>query len=50
MMNDVIRNSVVKAIDVRIKRGETIEDILVSYPKLTDEEKNDLRELFKENK
>ena len=50
MMNDVIRNIVVRAIDVRIKRGETIEDILVSYPKLTDEEKNDLRELFKENK
>lgn len=49
-MNDVTRNIVVRAIDIRIKRGESIDDILASYPKLTEEEKNDLKEMFTDNK
>lgn len=49
-MNDVTKNIVVRAIDIRIKRGESIDDILASYPKLTEEEKNELKEMFADNK
>lgn len=49
-MNDVTKNIVIRAINVRIKRGESIDDILASYPKLTEEEKNELKEMFTNNK
>ena len=49
-MNDVTKNIVIRAINVRIKRGESIDDILASYPKLTKEEKNELKEMFIDNK
>ena len=49
-MNDVTKNIVIRAINVRIKRGESIDDILASYPKLTEEEKNELKEMFTDNK
>ena len=50
MMNDVTKNIVIRAITIRIKRGESIDDILASYPKLTEEEKNELKEMFIDNK
>ena len=46
MMNDVVKNIVSRAIEIRIKRGESIKDILNSYPKLTNDDKNELREMF----
>lgn len=49
-MNDITKNIVIRAINVRIKRGESIDDILASYPKLTEEEKNELKEMFTDNK
>ena len=49
-MNDVTKNIVIRAINVRIKRGENIDDILASYPKLIEEEKNELKEMFVDNK
>lgn len=49
-MNDVTKNIVIRAINVRIKRGESVDDILASYPKLTEEEKNELKEMFTDNK
>ena len=49
-MNDVTKNIVIRAINVRIKRGENIDDILASYPKLTKEEKNELKEMFIDKK
>lgn len=49
-MNDVTKNIVIRAINVRIKRGESIDDILASYPKLTEEEKNELKEMFTDSK
>lgn len=49
-MNDVTKNIVIRAINVRIKRGESIDDILASYLKLTEEEKNELKEMFVDNK
>lgn len=49
-MNDVTKNIVIRAINIRIKRGESIDDILASYPKLTEEEKNELKEMFTNNK
>lgn len=49
-MNDVTKNIVIRAINVRIKRGESIDNILTSYPKLTEEEKNELKEIFIDNK
>ena len=46
MMNDVVKNIVSRAIEIRIKRGESLEDVLNSYSKLTDDDKNELREMF----
>ena len=33
----------VKAVKIRLGRGEELEDILSSYPKLTEEEKQTIR-------
>ena len=49
-MNDVTKNIVIRAINVRIKRGESIDDILASYPKLKKKKKNELKEMFTDNK
>lgn len=43
-MSKVVKNIMVRAIKARIKAGEELEDILTSYPKLTDTEKQELRE------
>lgn len=38
-----------KAIKIKMERGEDLEDILNQYTKLTDEEKEQLREAIKKN-
>lgn len=35
-------------IKIKLKRGENLEDILLSYVKLTEEEKTEIREYFAE--
>lgn len=42
MMSKAIRNIMVRVIKSRMEAGESIEDILMDYPKLTDEEKDEL--------
>ena len=37
-------NIFIRVISRRMKAGEDLEDILNSYPKLTEEEKNEIRE------
>jgi uncharacterized protein (DUF433 family) len=37
-------NIFIRVISRRIEAGEDLEDILNSYPKLTEEEKNEIRE------
>lgn len=36
----------IRAIKARMKQGETLSDILESYPKLTDAEKEELKKEF----
>lgn len=43
-MNNLVKKIMVSAIKARMKQGETLDDILDSYPKLTKEEKQELRE------
>ena len=43
-MSNLVKKIMVSAIKTRMKNGETLCDILDSYPKLTDEEKQELRE------
>lgn len=43
MMSNAAKNIFVRVIKRRMKQGETLDDILSSYPKLTDAEKEELR-------
>lgn len=43
-MNNLVKKIMVSAIKTRMNNGETLDDILDSYPKLTKEEKQELRE------
>lgn len=43
-MTKIAKNIMIRAINARVKQGETLEEILESYPKLTKDEKNELRE------
>lgn len=43
-MTKIQKNIVVRAIKARMKQGEKLEDILKSYPKLTEDEKKELKE------
>ena len=43
-MSNLVKRIMVSAIKARMKQGETLEEILESYPKLTKDEKNELRE------
>lgn len=43
-MSNLVKRIMVSAIKARMKQGETLDDILDSYPKLTKEEKQELRE------
>lgn len=44
-MSNVMRNIIVRAIKARMKNGETLNDILNSYPKLTKTEKEELKKI-----
>ena len=44
-MSNVMRNIIVRAIKARLKNGETLDDIFKSYPKLTKEEKEELKKI-----
>lgn len=43
-MSNAAKNIMVRVIKRRMSDGEKLEDILVSYPRLTDAEKEELRE------
>jgi len=42
-MNELTKNILIKGIKLKIKKGENLEEILVSYTKLTEEEKQQLK-------
>mgnify|MGYP003106032883 FL=1 len=43
MMSNAAKNIFVRVIKRRMAAGESLDDILASYPKLTDAEKEELR-------
>lgn len=45
-MSDVVKKIMVRAIKVRRKGGEALEDVLKSYPGLTAAEKKELKKEF----
>lgn len=46
MLSNAKKKIMIKAIQIRLNRGEDLETILASYPKLTDEDKESLRKEF----
>ena len=44
-MSNIMRNIIVRAIKARLKNGETLNDILNSYSKLTKTEKEELKKI-----
>lgn len=46
MLSNTKKKIMIKAIRIRLNRGEDLETILESYPKLTDEDKELLRKEF----
>lgn len=48
MMNKALKNIMLRVIRNRMAAGETVDDILTDYPKLTDEEKTELKEAVAE--
>ena len=49
MLSNLKVKMFLKAIKIKMERGEDLEDILNQYTKLTDEEKVQLREAIKKN-
>ena len=47
-MNKAVKNIMLRVIRNRIAEGETVDDILADYPKLTEEEKAELKEAVAE--
>ncbi len=45
-MSNLVKKIMVSAIKARMKQGEDLEGILASYPKLTKDEKEELREVI----
>lgn len=43
-MSKVVKNIMLRVIRKRMAEGETVEEILSDYPRLTDEEKQELTE------
>ena len=43
-MSKVVKNIMLRVIRKRMAEGETVEEILADYPKLTEEEKQELTE------
>ena len=48
MMNKAVKNIMLRVIRNRMAAEETVDDILSDYPKLTDEEKTELKEAVEE--
>ena len=48
MMNKAVKNIMLRVIRNRMAAGETVDDILADYPKLTEEEKAELKEAVAE--
>lgn len=46
MLSNAKKKIMIKAIQIRLNRGEDLETILASYTKLTDEDKESLRKEF----
>ncbi len=49
MLSNAVKNIMIRVIKKRVTAGEELEDILSGYPKLSEEEKQELREELKEN-
>lgn len=47
-MSNAAKNIMVRVIKRRMAEGENLEDILESYPKLTEEEKTELEDAIKQ--
>lgn len=43
-MSKVVKNIMLRVIRRRMVEGESVEDILADYPKLTEDEKSELKE------
>lgn len=43
MLSNAVKNIMIRVIKKRIEEGEELEDILIGYPKLSQEEKQELR-------
>lgn len=45
-MSNLVKKIMISAIKARMRQGEDLEEILESYPKLTKDEKEELREMI----
>lgn len=45
-MSKVVKNIMLRVIRKRMAEGETVEEILSDYPRLTEDEKNELKEVL----
>ena len=46
MLSNIQKKIILRAVQIRINNGENIDDILNSYPKLTDDEKKEIKVNF----
>lgn len=46
MLSSIQKNIIIMAVRIRINNGEKLEDVLVGYPKLTNEEKTTISKEF----
>lgn len=49
MLSNIQKKIILRAVKIRIDNGENLDDILKSYPKLTDEEKEEICNSYKNN-
>lgn len=47
MLSDAAKRIMVRAVIIRLDRGEELDDIMESYPKLTDDDRKDIIEEVK---
>ena len=47
MLSNIQKIIIQKAVKIRLDNGEELETILLSYGKLTDDEKEEIRKLYK---
>lgn len=45
-MNKLQFNIMIRAVQIRLAAGESLDDIFASYPKLTEDEREELRKMF----